>query len=586
VCLVTLSLFCGCATEARIRQSGPEPSWRWDGEKIEGDQRLYVGISVADNVLDETQARRLALANAAENAARSLSVKVTSQLAQVTKRIGPAHKGQNEAEEFVESQLKAFSDEIIRGLHPREWYSEKWEVREGFMGEAFTRYKWFVQAAYPQEQYDRVMRAIIDKLESSLDFLLPRIQSALDAGDIPTALKCAQRATLRHADVFQAWWALYRVQKAAGDWRKAIEVLRKAHGSADSEKNRRLASETLLNVGDRLVGQLRKEAEQTLKAGKHTQSLRTLEEAWRAAKTRSLRSAVSQQYYDVLAEAVAAEVASQARGSGLEKVALSTFLESHAHTRAEAQALKEAVGRKLRDDGRVEFVIKDVSRDDAEKILKGQWRALGDLQKKLAAENIQGLIVAELGREITLRLGNVKKTETTLLASGRSLEAIRGRPDLPIWETIDKLIPPNPVAAFNVAVWTRRQEYRQGDTVEIHFKADANCYVYIIDIGTSGGMYLLYPNAFHPSGAAVGGKEHVIPDPADGYEIPVSGPAGWEGLKVIATVRPIDLGIEVKGPAIKIDDTQQREFVKKLADQLRKMRPQDWAEGAWEFFVW
>ena len=45
---------------------------------------------------------------------------------------------------------------------------------------------------------------------------------------------------------------------------------------------------------------------------------------------------------------------------------------------------------------------------------------------------------------------------------------------------------------------TDKDEYKVGEDVVIEFTADKDCYVALIDIGTSGRTIILFPNKWHP----------------------------------------------------------------------------------------
>ena len=167
LCVILLSLLgCGgCVSEKLKWSSGPEPSWRYMGQRIEDGYRLYVGIGVAQNVLDEQQGRRIALSNATETVAQSLAMEVVSRHVQKRLTLGPAHKGMEDPNEVVNSELRTVSEQIVRGLEQRDWYYEKWSVKES-SGREFVRYKYYVLAAYPTTEYDRISQRLLSVLEA------------------------------------------------------------------------------------------------------------------------------------------------------------------------------------------------------------------------------------------------------------------------------------------------------------------------------------------------------------------------------------------------------------------------------------
>jgi hypothetical protein len=83
----------------------------------------------------------------------------------------------------------------------------------------------------------------------------------------------------------------------------------------------------------------------------------------------------------------------------------------------------------------------------------------------------------------------------------------------------------------------------------------------------------------------VAGREYVIPGHEDGYAITVNGPSGWEGLKIVATMNPIELGMHFEGAAKEIQIENQRSFVTRLGTELSRTQAEDWSEGSWAFFI-
>jgi hypothetical protein len=197
-----------------------------------------------------------------------------------------------------------------------------------------------------------------------------------------------------------------------------------------------------------------------------------------------------------------------------------------------------------------------------------------------------------VGKELSLyaRVVEVERGVTVAQAreTGPAPAVEAGNPNDPppeFWDRINRVIPDNRESEFGVSVWTRGTEYRIGETVQIRFETGRDCHVYLIDAGTSGGLYLLYPNGYHADSAVKGGREYVVPAPGDPYTIPVSGPKGWEGIKIVATLRPLDLGVKPGGAAVQIDFDQRAAFARRLGDELRRLKPEEWGVGTWAFRV-
>ncbi len=85
---------------------------------------------------------------------------------------------------------------------------------------------------------------------------------------------------------------------------------------------------------------------------------------------------------------------------------------------------------------------------------------------------------------------------------------------------------------------------RIGEFVQIHIKADRDCYATLFDFTSSGSIQILFPNFFMPDNKLKAGRTYTIPGEESGFKIRVQGPPGIERLKLFATTRDIPLFTE------------------------------------------
>lgn len=100
----------------------------------------------------------------------------------------------------------------------------------------------------------------------------------------------------------------------------------------------------------------------------------------------------------------------------------------------------------------------------------------------------------------------------------------------------------NPRSTFRVALRADHkgaEGYRVGDVVRFHFRSDRDCYLTLIDIGTSGKVTVLYPNQRHVDTFVPAGQEVTIPE--ETFKIRAQGPTGLEMVVAVATTRPCEL---------------------------------------------
>lgn len=83
--------------------------------------------------------------------------------------------------------------------------------------------------------------------------------------------------------------------------------------------------------------------------------------------------------------------------------------------------------------------------------------------------------------------------------------------------------------------------YALGETVRLAVKANEDAYVTVFNVGASGKVVQLFPNAFQTDNRVKAGEAVEIPAAASGTQIRVSGPVGGELIKIIATSKPVTI---------------------------------------------
>ena len=116
----------------------------------------------------------------------------------------------------------------------------------------------------------------------------------------------------------------------------------------------------------------------------------------------------------------------------------------------------------------------------------------------------------------------------------------------------------NSQSAFKVRVWTEAgaersvrdisvipygsaESYQLGDEITINFSASRDCYLTLINIGTSGKLTVLFPNAFVQENFIRANQVYSIPGEEYPFLYKLTGPVGSEKIKAIATIKPVNL---------------------------------------------
>jgi hypothetical protein len=80
-----------------------------------------------------------------------------------------------------------------------------------------------------------------------------------------------------------------------------------------------------------------------------------------------------------------------------------------------------------------------------------------------------------------------------------------------------------------------RPRYRIGDRIRVCFRADVDCRLTLLDMGTSNAVTVLFPNAYVPGNQVQAGKTYRIPAAGQGFSYRVGGPPGIEHIKAVAS---------------------------------------------------
>ena len=85
-----------------------------------------------------------------------------------------------------------------------------------------------------------------------------------------------------------------------------------------------------------------------------------------------------------------------------------------------------------------------------------------------------------------------------------------------------------------LAIWTSKDSYEIGDSIEIFFTVNEPLYVEILDVTPEGEITRIFPNHSQTDNYCHPGKLYRIPPENGDFELIVSPPAGVDRLKVLA----------------------------------------------------
>ena len=138
----------------------------------------------------------------------------------------------------------------------------------------------------------------------------------------------------------------------------------------------------------------------------------------------------------------------------------------------------------------------------------------------------------------------------------------------------------------SVEAWTDKKTYQIGDSVTFFFRSEQDAYITLIDVGTSGGLRILYPNRFQPKGFVSANQIYMVPEKDSEFSIRVEGPPGLERIKVLATKKPLsfngDKDIVRSFASLSTDQAERTRELKRFTESLED---KVWAEDNTEFYI-
>lgn len=82
------------------------------------------------------------------------------------------------------------------------------------------------------------------------------------------------------------------------------------------------------------------------------------------------------------------------------------------------------------------------------------------------------------------------------------------------------------------------RQVMRGTSLRLEISADSNCYIYILNIGTSGKTSILLPNEYEKDNHFAAHQTYHFPDKDYGFEI--EGPPGKETIQVMALTHQLE----------------------------------------------
>jgi hypothetical protein len=95
---------------------------------------------------------------------------------------------------------------------------------------------------------------------------------------------------------------------------------------------------------------------------------------------------------------------------------------------------------------------------------------------------------------------------------------------------------------FDVKLWTDQKAYKVGEPVTFYFRSKQDCYLNLVNFGTSGQIKVIYPNRYQRENFVKAGELVEIPAKKDDeYRVNLEGPGGVERIEAVVTAHKLKL---------------------------------------------
>ena len=130
------------------------------------------------------------------------------------------------------------------------------------------------------------------------------------------------------------------------------------------------------------------------------------------------------------------------------------------------------------------------------------------------------------------------------------------------------------------------RNYHIGEKVNLYFKSEKDCYLTLLNYGTSGKLTVLFPNSLFKDNSIKANKIYAIPGRDYPFDYLISGPKGVERIKAIATTDKLDLiKLVYRKNEIFSTSTSASRDISVAAKKIETMEVQRWAEAMCEIVV-
>jgi hypothetical protein len=377
---------------------------------------------------------------------------------------------------------------------------------------------------------------------------------------------------------------LAEVEEKLGDWDSAYGTWDSLCKLTQESRVRELAQASLQRVNDERVISRLVQGEQAAQTGDYATALHLLLDAASLKPSARTFDRVRNRYFELLGRWFSEGVSTAKTTHGWKSIAVANFVGG---SDVEGYSIRDRIYSALATSGMDSPKIIFLSEQGTAALQKGSVNLLAEPDKRAIYQaGVDAVVFGTLDGRLRGYTYDVREEQTRPLLAVQPFSAIPGFPsNVEAWTRLPTKSDTS--RGLRIEVWTERASYAIDDEVVFHIRSNKDCYVTLLDLQTSGALYVLFPNALQRHNYIGANRIISIPEAQAPFSINASGPTGVEGVKAIATTEPIDIAQFAGRESFVAVRTPQMQ--NKLCENIRSITENldanEWDIAEWTFEI-
>ncbi len=553
-----------------MRQSEDErPVWADRAPEPENGRAFFVGRSTVLNIADEQQ---------------GVSQAMDDSIRQISKATG-ADIGDhsNNAVEQNKSSRQIDTGGSVVGLRQEAMYCQRGYLHNEVSPE-FRRFQYYILISVPQTELTRLENKTRNQAATTLDSLLAEAQTFVHAGSLIKAREILKSTVGLYPNAPTAWTALADVEEKLSDWDGAFSAWDSLRQLAVDSSTKSFAQASLNRVNDERVIVRITQAEQKAQAEQFSDALDTLTEASNLKPSARVFERLQNRYFNFFGLWFELKIKAAMTSHKWKTLAVANFTGGSG---VESLSVRDRIYSVLSRSSESKPNILFLSESAIAYLRQGRFDMLPEKeQRQIEQTKADAVVFGVIGRQIDIYLFDISHQQTQPLLSVNSLGSVPAFPsNVEAWLRLPAKSSTS--RGLRVEIWTDKTSYPIGNEVEFHLRSNRDCYMTLLDLQTSGGLYVLFPNSFQRGNFVQANRIYTIPSLEAPFSINASSPTGIEGVKAIAATKPIALEdlISASGFVVARTPIMQESIVNGVLSAVKNLSADEWDVAEWTFEI-